>query len=207
MVVAVVYCSRENQMHTANILKLMYILLIYTGLAEGDLNLFRVLAVLIILLCIFFLVPQVIPIWIFHSRHTMTAVTFAFIRFLSIVLTIIFVFGFANDCWCAPPWQWQIGALAVFLAYILFILQLGGMPYFGVYIHMLVNIVITFVKLVFLPFFLILSFAIPFYMLFVRDRGAMQVGLDEVSFGSLWLKSLFPNRLNRSQTLQGLFSR
>ena len=25
MVVAVVYCSRENQMHTANILKLMYI--------------------------------------------------------------------------------------------------------------------------------------------------------------------------------------
>ena len=185
----------------------MYILLIYTGLAEGDLNLFRVLAVLIILLCIFFLVPQVIPIWIFHSRHTMTAVTFAFIRFLSIVLTIIFVFGFANDCWCAPPWQWQIGALAVFLAYILFILQLGGMPYFGVYIHMLVNIVITFVKLVFLPFFLILSFAIPFYMLFVRERGAMQVGLDEVSFGSLWLKILFPNRLNRSQTLQGLFSR
>ena len=109
----------------------MYILLIYTGLAEGDLNLFRVLAVLIILLCIFFLVPQVIPILIFHSRHTMTAVTFAFIRFLSIVLTIIFVFGFANDCWCAPPWQWQIGALAVFLAYILLILQLGGMPYFG----------------------------------------------------------------------------
>jgi hypothetical protein len=134
-----------------------------------------VLAVLIILLCIFFLVPQVIPIRIFHSRHTMTAVTFAFIRFLSIVLTIIFVSGFANDCWCAPSWQWQIGALAVFLAYILFILQLGGMPYFGVYIHMLVNIVITFVKLVFLPFFLILSFAIPFYMLFVRERGAMQI--------------------------------
>ena len=204
MVVAVVYCSRENQMHTANKID---VLLIYTGLAEGDLNLFRVLAVLIILLCIFFLVPQVIPIWIFHSRHTMTAVTFAFIRFLSIVLTIIFVSGFANDCWCAPPWQWQIGALAVFLAYILFILQLGGMPYFGVYIHMLVNIVITFVELVFLPFFLILSFAIPFYMLFVRERGAMQVGLDEMSFGSLWLKILFPNRLNRSQTLQGLFSR
>ena len=117
-----------------------------------------------------------IPIWIFHSRHTMTAVTFAFIRFLSIVLTIIFVFGFANDCWCAPPWQWQIGALAVFLAYILFILQLGGMPSFGVYIHMLVNIVITFVKLVFLPFFLILSFAIPFYMLFVRERERCHAG-------------------------------
>ena len=56
---------------------------------------------------------------------------------------------------------------------------------------MLVNIVITFVKLVFLPFFLILSFAIPFYMLFVRERGAMQVGLDEVSFGSLWLKIFY----------------
>ena len=66
--------------------------------------------------------------------------------------------------------------MAVFLAYLLFILQLGGTPYFGVYIYMLVNIVLIFVKLVYLPFLLILSFAIPFYMLFVRESGA-QVSL------------------------------
>ena len=29
-------------------------------------------------------------------------------------LTIVFVLGFWNDCWCAPPWQWQIGAFALF---------------------------------------------------------------------------------------------
>ena len=91
------------------------------------------------------------------------------------LLRIIFVFGFLNDCWCAPRWQWQIGALAIFLAYINFILLLKGTPVLGVPISMLFNIVITFLKLIYLPVLLILSFAIPFYMVFVRDSAAVPV--------------------------------
>ena len=53
-------------------------------------------------------------------------------------------------------WQWQIGALAVFMAYINFILLLKGMPWLGIYINMLLKIVIEFMKLILLPFFLIL---------------------------------------------------
>ena len=98
-----------------------------------------------------------------------------FVRAGVFFLTVIFVFGFWNDCWCAPPWQWQIGALAVFLAYISIILLLKGMPFVGVPINMLLNIVITFLKLIYLPFLLILAFAIPFYMLFVRDSTAVLV--------------------------------
>ena len=93
------------------------------------------------------------------------------------VLTIVFVFGFVNDCWCAPAWQWQIGALAVFMSYINFILMLRGLPYLGVFINMLFNIVITFVKILYLPLLLILAFAIPFYMVLVRDGPLLQVSV------------------------------
>ena len=98
-----------------------------------------------------------------------------FVRTGVFFLTIIYVFGFWNDCWCAPPWQWQIGALAVFLAYISIILLLKGMPVVGVPITMLLNIVITFLKLIYLPVLLIFAFAIPFYMLFVHDSIAVLV--------------------------------
>ena len=85
------------------------------------------------------------------------------------LFTIIFVSGFANDCWCTPPWQWQIGALVMFLAYFNAVLLLKGLPRVGVYISMLLKIVATFVLLIYLPILLILAFAFPFYMLFVRD--------------------------------------
>ena len=93
----------------------------------------------------------------------------ASIRVAVSLLTIMFVFGFWNDCWCAPPWQWQIGALTLFLAYINILLTLKRMPILGVPITMLLNIVITFIKLIYLPVLLILAFAIPFYMVFVRE--------------------------------------
>ena len=93
----------------------------------------------------------------------------ALVRGSVFLLTIIFVCGFWNDCWCAPPWQWQIGALTLFMAYINILLTLKRMPILGVPITMLLNIVVTFVKLIYLPVLLILAFAIPFYMVFVRE--------------------------------------
>ena len=108
----------------------------------------------------------------------MPAIVEAVLRPWAFVLTIVFVFGYVNDCWCAPAWQWQIGALAVFMAYINFILMLKGVPFFGVFINMLLNIVITFLKLLYLPLLLILAFAVPFYMVLVRDSPLMQVSIS-----------------------------
>ena len=183
---------------------------IYTGVSEGDLRLYRALAVLIILLCISFLILQVIPVGIIlfvkHARDTVAAVIVSFIRFLTFVLTIIFVSGFGNECWCSPSWQWQIGALAVFMAYLFFILLLAGIPLFGVNIYMLVNIVVVFLKLVYLPILLVLSFAFPFYMLFVRESGAMEVSLI-FPFNNMVLPFCVANRLKHSPVLNWLFSR
>lgn len=139
---------------------------------------FTALAVILILMSGVFLVVEVLEIrtWkITREGHLYSVVTEAIFRTAMFLLTIVFVFGFWNDCWCTPPWQWQIGALAVFMAYINVLLLLKGIPVLGVPINMLLNIVITFLKLIYLPVLLIFSFAIPFYMLFVRDSDAVLV--------------------------------
>ena len=154
---------------------------------------FAALAVIIALLSTLFLVFDIMfEIWvhfIMRERHTNLAVYEAVIRAAVFLLTIIFVFGFWNDCWCAPPWQWQIGALAVFLAYINILLLLKGMPILGVPINMFFNIVFTFLKLIYLPVLLIFSFAIPFYMLFVRDSNAVLV--SKINY--VWGLTLYTN--------------
>ena len=111
-------------------------------------------------------------VWFRYTMRKWSDVYFFFEAFVAVgvfLLTITFVFGFWNDCWCAPPWQWQIGALVLFMAYINLLLILKRMPKLGVPITMLFNIVVTFMKLIYLPVLLILAFAIPFYMVFVKE--------------------------------------
>jgi len=91
------------------------------------------------------------------------------------LLTLIFVSGFGNYCWCAPNWQWQVGAFSVFLAWFNFILILKDMPCTAIPINMFITICITFLKLIHLPILLVLSFGIPFYMVFVRTASSYEV--------------------------------
>ena len=141
---------------------------------------FTALAVILILMSIAFLMFEVWSGYMMRNRRKYLVDYETVIRMGKFILTILFAFGFWNDCWCAPPWQWQIGALAIFLAYINVLLLLKGMPMLGVPINMLINIIITFLKLVYLPILLVFSFAIPFYMLFVRDSAAVLVSLITV---------------------------
>ena len=82
------------------------------------------------------------------------------------ICSILFAFVFANDCLCPMSWQWQIGALCVFMAWINVILIVRMVPVIGVYVMMFQEIVKNFLKVAVLAFFLVLSFAFPFYMLF-----------------------------------------
>ena len=135
------------------------------------------LAVILIFASIAFLVFEVWFRYVMREQRHFFYYFELFFRAAVFLLTIVFVFGFVNDCWCAPAWQWQIGALAVFMAFFNFILLLKGMPQFGVPINMLLNVVITFLKLIYLPLLLLLSFAIPFYMVFVRNGAAVLVSV------------------------------
>ena len=152
--------------------------LVFTEPDGTDVKSITALAVLLILMSIAFLVYEIgFQIAMSEMRNSLADYFDIVFRFIMFFLTIIFVFGFVNDCWCTPPWQWQIGALAVFMAFFNLILMLKGMPVLGVPINMLLIIIITFLRLLYLPLLLILSFSIPFYMVFVRDGAAVLVSL------------------------------
>ena len=76
--------------------------------------------------------------------------------------------GQAEGCFCLEDYAWGFGALAVFLAWIDLVIYLKKLPFTAIPINMLQNIVVTFLKLIYLPVILIIAFAIPFYMLFSR---------------------------------------
>ncbi len=80
--------------------------------------------------------------------------------------SILFVFVFTNKCLCPASWQWQIGALCVFLAWIDLILLVRIVPVFGIYVVMFIAIVKNFLGVAVLAVFLVMSFGFPFYMLF-----------------------------------------
>ena len=130
-------------------------------------------SVFLILISLLYLVVEAVQV--VRRRHQYFKEGENYIQVLTFVFSIVFVSGFGNECWCAPSWQWQFGALALFLAWFNLIILLKDMPFTGIPINMLFNICLTFVSLVFLPILLIIAFALPFYMLFVRDINAIEV--------------------------------
>ncbi|XP_065890705.1 transient receptor potential cation channel subfamily A member 1 homolog isoform X2 [Dysidea avara] len=94
-----------------------------------------------------------------------------YMEILMIICTTVFALaGHAGECFCLVSATWQIGALAVFLAWIDLVVFLKKLALTGVQINMLQNVVLTFLKLVYLPAILIVSFALPFYMLFAMQE-------------------------------------
>ena len=92
-----------------------------------------------------------------------------YLELLLICSTITFATaGQAEACFCLEDFSWAFGALAVFLAWIDLVLHLKKLPLTAIPINMLQSIVMTFLKLLYLPVILIVAFAIPFYMLLSR---------------------------------------
>ena len=92
-----------------------------------------------------------------------------YMEILLIVSTVIFTIAAqAEECFCLRGYAWQLGALAVFLAWIDLVLYLKKLPLTGIPINMLQSVVVTFLRLIYLPAILIIAFAIPFYMIFSR---------------------------------------
>ena len=82
-------------------------------------------------------------------------------------LTLYFVLSVRlNDCFCASAPQWQVGCVVIFLAWIDLIFLMKSIPIVAISINMLISISYSFVKLVFLPAILIVSFGIPLFLLF-----------------------------------------
>lgn len=79
------------------------------------------------------------------------------------IATIIFVSNFQLQC--LPGWQWQLGAMCIFLSWINFIIFLSQQPIVGIYVVMFQDIIKTFLRMAPMATLLILAFGQPFFML------------------------------------------
>ena len=81
------------------------------------------------------------------------------------VLSIAFVTT-TNSCFCPSRIQWQAGTVAMFFAWIDFILFLNKWPDLGIYIGIIWKITIRFLSVSLIAILLLLSFTFTFYMAF-----------------------------------------
>ena len=79
---------------------------------------------------------------------------------------IIFVSMPNWTCPCVSSWQWQVGIVAVLLAWFDFIVFTSNFAYIGIYVTVFIEICKTFLKLGLLTLLLIVTFGITFYMIF-----------------------------------------
>ena len=86
------------------------------------------------------------------------------------ILSIIFVSVFWTPCMCPQEWQWQIGLIAVFLAWINLNRFFAKFPSTGIYVIMFGKIVLTFLKVIILSLLLLITFAITFHMTFSEEQ-------------------------------------
>ena len=132
------------------------------------LNFFYTAAATLILASTLYLILEVVQLVTRKDRYLKEVENY--IQVVMYLSVIIFAFPVGqNSCWCLPGWKWQIGALAVFLAWVNLLLLIRYIPWLRVGEHstMLFNVYINFVKLIYLPILLLVTFAIPLYMLLV----------------------------------------
>lgn len=100
-----------------------------------------------------------------------------YVQALMFILILIFVFpvNVAEACWYYSDWRWQVGTLDVFLAWVNTFMLLKEAPIVGQPITMLLNVYTNFVKIIYLPALLVLTFCVPFYMLFFHSAGVFEV--------------------------------
>ena len=103
---------------------------------------------------------------IYQIIHHLRDYFLHYINYLESILyvaTILFVSNFQLHC--LPSWQWQLGALCIFLSWINFILFLSEQPVVGIYVVMFQDIIKTFLHMAPMAILLVLAFGQPFFML------------------------------------------
>ena len=70
-----------------------------------------------------------------------------------------------------------MGTVGVFLAWVNSLMLLKEAPFLGQPITMLLNVYYNFIRIIYLPVLLILTFSVPFYMIFFREEDRFQVSI------------------------------
>ena len=92
------------------------------------------------------------------------------------VFSFIFVWVFHDECLCPYRWQWQLGIVAVFFAWINLMIFFSKFPLTGVYVLMFTKICRTFLKILVLSLLLVIAFALTFFLIF--HEPSVMVGIE-----------------------------
>ena len=88
-------------------------------------------------------------------------------RFILYTSAIFFVAFFNADLQCLNiDLQWPMGVLAVTLGWINLIIFISKVPFMGIYVLMLLNMFVTFMKVILLSSLFVIAFGLAFYMTF-----------------------------------------
>lgn len=101
------------------------------------------------------------------------------IRILLYIFSIAFAAIPNTSCPCISKDQWQIGAVALFLAWVNAVTFIKLVPRLGVYVLMFQNVIFSFLKMLILGLLLVVAFGFTFYMLF-KEPSTMVGGLIPV---------------------------
>lgn len=115
----------------------------------------------IIFQCIVRIIMEIFQI--IHHRRDYFLHYINYLEGILYVATIVFVSNFQLHC--LPSWQWQLGALCIFLSWINFILFLSEQPVVGIYVVMFQDIIKTFLRMAPMAILLVFAFGQPFFML------------------------------------------
>ena len=126
-----------------------------------DKNRLIVCSIIIILNCVARIIIEIGQI--IHHRGEYFLQYINYLEGFLYVATIIFVSNFQLQC--LPSWQWQLGAMCIFLSWINFIIFLSQQPIVGIYVVMFQDIIKTFLRMAPMATLLILAFGQPFFML------------------------------------------
>lgn len=94
------------------------------------------------------------------------------IQFLPYIFSIAFAAIPSTSCPCISKGRWQIGALALFLAWVNAVTFIKLVPRLGVYVLMFQKVICSFLKMFILGMLLVVAFGLTFHMLF-REPLAM----------------------------------
>ena len=86
------------------------------------------------------------------------------------ILSILFLSVFRTTCLCPQVWQWQVGVMAIFLAWFSVILRCAAFPGIGIYVIMFRKIFGTFLKVLLLAMLLVATFGLTFHMTFSEPK-------------------------------------
>lgn len=142
----------------------------------NDMSVFAI-SVAVILSAAFRLLLEIPQVFVLKYRYLLEISNW--MEVVLFVLSIMFAWVFGSPCLCPRGWQWQIGTIAVFLAWIDLMLFFDKFPWIGIYVLMFVKVVSTFIKALFVSSLLVIAFALTLYMLFYEPSIRVCDGLHD----------------------------